>query len=118
MNQTAFDELRTKEMLGYIVKTSVSCIGGKLGIYIVLQGEMDARFLEERISVFVSTALKKQMQVSSNSDNISEHENKFEHNKKAMISRFSMGDGNMSEESVFIFLIKSKRKPYLHNVQK
>jgi insulysin len=54
ISEFAFDQLRTKEQLGYIVHTSTVKIGVTLGMRIIVQSsDKDASYLDERIESFL-----------------------------------------------------------------
>lgn len=54
IHEPAFDQLRTKEQLGYIVWGGLRCFIGSLGIRIIIQSERDTVYLENRIESFLS----------------------------------------------------------------
>lgn len=51
-SEPAFDQLRTKEQLGYLVFSSVRKTVGSMGFRIIIQSERDAAYLESRIEAF------------------------------------------------------------------
>ena len=53
-NEPAFDQLRTKEQLGYIVQSSVTMRTGELGWKVLIQSERDPVHVESRIENFIS----------------------------------------------------------------
>ena len=57
IHEPAFDQLRTKEQLGYIVWGGVRCFIGSLGIRIIVQSERDTVYLENRIENFLKDYL-------------------------------------------------------------
>lgn len=54
-NEPAFDQLRTKEQLGYIVQTSVTARTGELGWKVLIQSERDPVHVELRIENFIES---------------------------------------------------------------
>jgi insulysin len=55
ISEPAFDQLRTKEQLGYIVSSGVWLATGSSGWRIVVQSERKPRYLESRIERFLDT---------------------------------------------------------------
>ena len=54
LQEPAFDQLRTKEQLGYIVwTTSRRTPDGPSGLRIIIQSEREASYLEQRIEAFL-----------------------------------------------------------------
>lgn len=53
MSEPAFDQLRTKEQLGYIVFTGASKLGSNLVLRIIVQSTKDPHFLDERVEAFL-----------------------------------------------------------------
>eukprot|EP00158_Paraphelidium_tribonemae_P009916 Partr_v1_DN29000_c0_g1_i1_m25164 putative insulin-degrading enzyme len=53
MQDPAFDQLRTKEQLGYIVWASQRRSVGVIGLRIILMGDHDSIYLEQRIEAFL-----------------------------------------------------------------
>ncbi|KAK0556291.1 metalloprotease [Tilletia horrida] len=56
--EPAFDTLRTKEQLGYIVFAGASRSPGSLGFRVIVQSERPPAYLEERIDAFLGTTLR------------------------------------------------------------
>lgn len=55
-SEPAFDQLRTKEQLGYIVYTTTVKFGNFLGIRLIVQSNSkDGDFLDQRIENFLAT---------------------------------------------------------------
>jgi insulysin len=53
--EPCFDQLRTKEQLGYLVFSSVRKSIGSMGFRILVQSERDAAYVESRIDAFLDT---------------------------------------------------------------
>jgi insulysin len=56
LSEPAFDQLRTKEQLGYIVQTSMSSRVGAIGWKVLIQSERDPVYLETRVDSFLAQA--------------------------------------------------------------
>jgi len=55
MSEPSFDQLRTKEQLGYIVNTASTSIGRHLFLRIIVQSNSrDAAYLDDRIEAFIA----------------------------------------------------------------
>lgn len=54
VHEPAFDQLRTKEQLGYIVQTSITTRTGAMGWKVLVQSERDAVHVESRIEAFLN----------------------------------------------------------------
>merc|ERR1719322_21429 len=55
IKERCFTKLRTKEQLGYIVKSLVRRSNGAQGIKIVVQSEFEPEFLDMRIETFIES---------------------------------------------------------------
>jgi insulysin len=55
VNEPAFDRLRTKEQLGYIVSTSTLARTGSQGFRVMVQSERDPAYVETRIEAFLDS---------------------------------------------------------------
>lgn len=56
MTDKAFDQLRTKEQLGYIVFTGIKKVGQHFGLHLVVQSNHKGPdFLDERVEVFLAS---------------------------------------------------------------
>ena len=53
--EPAYDQLRTKEQLGYVVLTDVRKARGTLALRFIVQGEKPPEYLDERIESFLLT---------------------------------------------------------------
>jgi len=51
-SEPCFDQLRTKEQLGYLVFSGVRTAIGQMGLRVIVQSERDAEYLESRIDAF------------------------------------------------------------------
>ena len=76
--EPAFDQLRTKEQLGYVVWSGVRPAATMMGYRVLIQSERDPGYLETRINAFL---LKMKTQVAAMSDA------DFEGHKRSLISR-------------------------------
>ena len=76
--EPAFDQLRTKEQLGYVVWSGVRPAATMMGYRVLIQSERDPEYLETRINVFL---LKMKMQVAGMSDE------DFESHKRSLITK-------------------------------
>ncbi|KAN0065153.1 metalloprotease [Thecaphora frezii] len=52
-NEPVFDQLRTKEQLGYLVFSGARRSAGSMGFRILVQSERDAKYLESRVDAFL-----------------------------------------------------------------
>lgn len=78
MREPYFNQLRTKEQLGYIVYSGTWTSVTQYGFYFVIQSEKTAPYLETRIEKFLET-------VSKTLEDMSEAE--FESNKRSIIDK-------------------------------
>jgi insulysin len=53
MSEPAFDQLRTKEQLGYIVFTGSTKVGPNLALRVIVQSTKDPHYLDGRIEAFL-----------------------------------------------------------------
>jgi insulysin len=53
VNEPAFDRLRTKEQLGYIVSTAIVARTGSLSFRVLVQSEREPVYVESRIEAFL-----------------------------------------------------------------
>ena len=77
-NEPCFDQLRTKEQLGYVVFSGPSVNNTWLGYRLLIQSERSPEYLEERIDAFL-------VQFQSELDEMSEEE--FQKHKKSLINK-------------------------------
>ncbi|MCP4489108.1 MAG: hypothetical protein GY820_17615, partial [Gammaproteobacteria bacterium] len=78
LSEPAYDTLRTKEQLGYIVFSGARRSNGTQGIRVIVQGDKDPRFAERRIEAFLRQA---------RSDLESMEEAELEEHRQALITR-------------------------------
>lgn len=84
--EPAFNTLRTKEQLGYVVQASATATG----LRVLVQSERDPVYVEDRIEAFLS-ALEKTI------DDLSEEE--YDRHRESIISKWEESPKNLSEES-------------------
>ena len=89
-NELGFDQLRTKEQLGYIVWTGPKISATLAGYRVIIQSERDPEYLEERINAFLALFGK-------NIEDMSSEE--FESHKRSLISKRLEKVKNMEQES-------------------
>src|SRR5581483_10034528 len=75
-HEPSFDQLRTKEQLGYIVYSGVRASTTTYGFRFIIQSEKTAPYLETRIELFLES-LAKMIETMSDTD--------FENNKRSLI---------------------------------
>lgn len=90
IDEPAFDTLRTKEQLGYVVFSSALNTHGTVNLRILIQSERDTAFLESRIDAF----LAKMGQILQD---MSEEE--FERHRTALCKTLLQRYKNLSEEN-------------------
>ncbi|CAO1621115.1 unnamed protein product [Jaminaea pallidilutea] len=89
-SEPAFDQLRTKEQLGYIVFSSARKSIGSMGFRVLIQSERDATYLDSRIEAFF-------VHFRSILENMSPEE--FERQKLSLINKKREVVKNLVEES-------------------
>jgi insulysin len=89
-NEPAFDQLRTKEQLGYIVQTSVTMRTGELGWKVLIQSERDPVHVESRIENFIGN-------MTGILDKMTGEE--FAKNRQSLISKREEKAKNLGEET-------------------
>ncbi|WWC92904.1 uncharacterized protein L201_007866 [Kwoniella dendrophila CBS 6074] len=89
-SEPAFDVLRTKQQLGYIVFSHASSSSGSMGYSVIVQSEKSTEFVENRIESFLN-GLKQT--ISDMTDD------EFEKHKQSLIQKKSEKPKNLSEES-------------------
>lgn len=77
-DELGFDQLRTKEQLGYIVFTGSRMFSTTGGYRVVIQSERSPEYLEERINAFLMTFAEKLDRMS---------ESEFEGHKRSVINK-------------------------------
>ena len=89
-DEVGFDQLRTKEQLGYIVFTGVRMQATTMGYRVIIQSERPTEYLEERINAFLASFAR-------GLDAMPEAE--FESHKKSLINKRLEKLKNLDEES-------------------
>ena len=88
-NESGFDQLRTKEQLGYIVWTGTKMTSTNMAYRVIIQSEKPAEYLEKRINAFLVFAF----------DSISEmSQDEFESHKTSLINKRLEKVKNLSQE--------------------
>jgi insulysin len=90
VKEPAFDVLRTKEQLGYIVFSGVLETRTTFGFRIIIQSERNSSYLESRIVNFLGSYLETLKGLS---------EEEFEQNKEALINKKLQALKNLGEEN-------------------
>ena len=88
--EAGFDQLRTKEQLGYIVFTGVKMQATTLGYRVIIQSERATEYLEERINAFLAH-FGKSLRAMSTED--------FESHKSSLIAKRLEKIKNLDQES-------------------
>ena len=89
-SEPAYDQLRTKEQLGYIVSSHATQTTGSTGFMVIVQSEKDPIFVETRIEAFLD-GLKSHIEEMSEED--------FEKNKQSLITKKEETPKNLGEET-------------------
>ncbi|EON98117.1 putative a-factor-processing enzyme protein [Phaeoacremonium minimum UCRPA7] len=90
LHEPAFDQLRTKEQLGYVVFSGVKAICTTYGFRFIIQSEKTAEYLDTRIETFLQT-WKETLKNMSDSD--------FEGHKRSLIIKRLEKLENLDQES-------------------
>ena len=88
-DELGFDQLRTKEQLGYVVWTGAKMSSTTIGYRIIIQSERPTEYLEERINAFLSFFAKSLQEMS---DEI------FESHKRSLINKRLEKVKNLTQE--------------------
>lgn len=88
--EAGFDQLRTKEQLGYIVFTGVKMQATTMGYRVIIQSERPTEYLEERINAFLAH-FGKLLETMSKED--------FESHKSSLIAKRLEKIKNLDQES-------------------
>ncbi|KAL8936946.1 MAG: hypothetical protein Q9211_003934 [Gyalolechia sp. 1 TL-2023] len=88
--EIGFDQLRTKEQLGYIVSTSAKLAATVMGYRVMIQSERPTEYLEERINAFLAL-------FGSRLESMDHNE--FEGHKQSLISKRLEKVKNLDQES-------------------
>ena len=89
-DEQGFDQLRTKEQLGYIVFTGSRLGATTMGYRVIIQSERSPEYLEERINAFLAS-FAKTLEGMPNE--------KFESHKKSLINKRLEKMKNLDQES-------------------
>lgn len=89
ISEPAFNVLRTKEQLGYIVFASAWTSTASIGLRILVQSEKDPVYVESRINAFLS-GLREFL------ENMSEEQ--FDEHRRGLIHLWNEKDKNLNEE--------------------
>ncbi len=107
IKEPAFDTLRTKEQLGYIVFSGLQESRTTFGIRVIVQSERNAAYLESRIESFFNQYYNTLKELS---------EEEFEKNKEALIARKLETLKNLGHENNrFLRAISNGFYDFLHN---
>lgn len=77
-DEAGFDQLRTKEQLGYVVWTGAKMNGTTMGYRVIIQSERSTEYLEERINAFLALFSKTLKEMP---------ESEFESHKKSLVNK-------------------------------
>ena len=88
-DELGFDQLRTKEQLGYIVFTGARAFATTGGYRVVIQSERSPEYLEERINAFLMTFHEKLEEMS---------QSEFEGHKRSIINKRLEKLKNLNQE--------------------
>ena len=87
--EPGFDQLRTKEQLGYVVWTGPKLSVTTMGFRVIIQSERSTEYLEERINAFL-VFLSKQLEIMPSDE--------FESHKKSLINKRLEKIKNLNQE--------------------
>ncbi|KAL8702430.1 MAG: hypothetical protein Q9201_004405 [Fulgogasparrea decipioides] len=90
MEEIGFDQLRTKEQLGYIVFTGAKFSATIMGYRVIIQSERAAEYLEERVNAFLALFATKLGFMG---------QDEFESHKKSLINKRLEKVKNLDQES-------------------
>lgn len=90
LKDAAFNTLRTKESLGYIVLTRIFSGTGYTGIAIIVQSEKHPKFLETRINALL---------LKMKGELMSMNEEEFKQHKESLVSGWTEKLKNLNEET-------------------
>ncbi|KAG8937301.1 Insulinase (Peptidase M16) [Tulasnella sp. 418] len=90
-HEPAFNQLRTKEQLGYIVSTGMWAATGSVGFRVVVQSEKNPAYLENRVDAFFEENLTTLLQKMTDAE--------FDVKKQSLISKKLEKFKNLGEES-------------------
>lgn len=89
-SEQGFDQLRTKEQLGYIVFTGAKMSATTMGYRVLVQSERSPEYLEERINAFLISFAKTLEEMS---------ETDFNNHKRSLINKRLERPKNLDQES-------------------
>ncbi|KAI4209130.1 MAG: hypothetical protein LQ351_007911 [Letrouitia transgressa] len=89
-DEIGFDQLRTKEQLGYIVFTGTKIMATTMGYRVIIQSERLPEYLEERINAFLAMFATKLEEMT---------QDEFESHKKSLINKRLEKIKNLDQES-------------------
>ncbi|KAI8825830.1 Metalloenzyme, LuxS/M16 peptidase-like protein [Fimicolochytrium jonesii] len=89
-HEPAFDQLRTKEQLGYMVFSGLRKSTGAMGFRVIIQSEKDPAFLETRINAWLDSM--RQTLLDMTPEEFKKHQN-------ALAARLLEKDKNLAQES-------------------
>ncbi|KAJ3134921.1 Insulinase (Peptidase M16) [Geranomyces variabilis] len=99
-SEPAFDQLRTKEQLGYMVFSGLRKSTGAMGFRVIIQSEREPAYLEYRVEAFL-VSLRKTIEDMTD-DEYGKHQT-------ALIARMLEKDKNLSQESQRLWTHVSSR---------
>lgn len=88
--EPCFDQLRTKEQLGYLVFSGLRKAVGLMGFRVIVQSERDARYLESRIDSFFDNLVGIVERMDAN---------EFEAQRASLIHKLLESDKSLTEET-------------------
>ncbi|KAA1068439.1 Insulinase (Peptidase M16) [Puccinia graminis f. sp. tritici] len=91
VQESCFNQLRTKEQLGYIVRSYTAMAPGQAGLKILIQSERDPVFVESRIEHFLDWFLNHKL--------LKMTPNEFEEMKTSLVNKIVEDFKNMSDET-------------------
>lgn len=91
MQEPCFDQLRTKEQLGYLVFSGIRKQVGCMGLRFIIQSEKDTIYLENRIEAFLD-------HLKNLIENLTEKE--YQSHVNSLIADKMEKDKNMSQEGI------------------
>ncbi|KAJ3054883.1 Insulinase (Peptidase M16) [Rhizophlyctis rosea] len=113
-NEPCFDQLRTKEQLGYMVFSGLRKQTGLIGYRVIVQSEKDAAFVESRIEAFLEK-MRASISAIAGYDNTVIKEmtpQEFEKHQLALSSKLLEKDKNLAQESSRLWSHVSSRYYY------
>ncbi|KAI3640243.1 hypothetical protein MIR68_001121 [Amoeboaphelidium protococcarum] len=99
MQEAAFNQLRTKEQLGYIVFTSMRKSVGSIGLRVIVQSERDSSYLEQRIENFLLDFGRQHLKIGMDNEESGIDQQLFSKYVQSCINVITQKDENMMAES-------------------